>query len=138
MDRITRYIISLFTALAVSVAALAANAGPEAAGETVPASQSGTDGPQVDIKSMLFGHIGDSYQWHITKIGEKHIVIPLPVIVYSKSTGWHCFMSSKLEEGSLSSYTARVRDGTVSCHRNWKKDLMKGCIAPKAENMTER
>ena len=29
MDRITRYIISLFTALAVSVAALAANAGPE-------------------------------------------------------------------------------------------------------------
>ena len=42
MDRITRYIISLFTALAVSVAALAANAGPEAAGEAVPASQSGT------------------------------------------------------------------------------------------------
>ena len=99
MDRITRYIISLFTALTVSVAALAANAGPEAADETVSASQSGTEGPQVDIKSMLFGHIGDSYQWHITKIGEKHIVIPLPVIVYSKSTGWHCFMSSKLEEG---------------------------------------
>ena len=98
MDRITRYIISLFTALAVSVAALAANAGPEAADETVSASQSGTETPQVDIKSMLFGHIGDSYQWHITKIGEKHIVIPLPVIVYS-STGWHCFMSSKLEDG---------------------------------------
>ena len=99
MDRITRYIISLFTALAVSVAALAANAGPEAADETVSASQSGTETPQVDIKSMLFGHIGDSYQWHITQIGDKHIIIPLPVIVYSKSTGWHCFMSSKLEDG---------------------------------------
>ena len=98
MDRITRYIISLFTALAVSVAALAANAGPEAADETVSASQSGTETPQVDIKSMLFGHIGDSYQWHITQIGDKHIIIPLPVIVYS-STGWHCFMSSKLEDG---------------------------------------
>ena len=99
MDRITRYIISLFTALAVSVAALAANAGPEAADETVSASQSGTETPQVDIKSMLFGHIGDSYQWHITQIGDKHIIIPLPVIVYSKSTGWHCFLSSELEDG---------------------------------------
>ena len=98
MDRITRYIISLIAALTVSVAALAANAGPEAADETVSAFQSGTEGPQVDIKSMLFGHIGDSYQWHITQIGDKHIIIPLPVIVYS-STGWHCFMSSKLEDG---------------------------------------
>ena len=98
MDRITRYIISLIAALTVSVAALAANAGPEATDETVSASQSSTETPQVDIKSMLFGHIGDSYQWHITQIGDKHIIIPLPVIVYS-STGWHCFMSSKLEDG---------------------------------------
>lgn len=53
---------------------------------------------ELDINEYLFGHIGDAYQWHITRIGDKEISIPLPVIVHS-STGWHCFLSSKLEEG---------------------------------------
>ena len=52
----------------------------------------------LDVKTMLFEHIGDSYQWHITRIGDKDISVPLPVIVKS-STGWHCFLSSRLEEG---------------------------------------
>lgn len=51
-----------------------------------------------DMGEMLFGHIGDSYGWHITDWGDKHVTIPLPVIVKS-STGWHCFMSSKLDHG---------------------------------------
>lgn len=41
----------------------------------------------VDAKDIVFGHIQDSYEWHITKWGDKDIVIPLPVIVYSKETG---------------------------------------------------
>ena len=54
---------------------------------------------EVDVNEIVFGHIGDSYEWHITDIGDVSIVIPLPVIVKS-STGWHAFLSSKLEEGS--------------------------------------
>lgn len=53
---------------------------------------------EVDVNEIVFGHIGDSYEWHITDIGDASIVIPLPVIVKS-STGWHAFLSSKLEEG---------------------------------------
>ena len=53
---------------------------------------------EVDIAGMLFGHIGDSYGWHITDWKGQHITIPLPCIVRS-STGWHCFMSSKVEHG---------------------------------------
>lgn len=52
---------------------------------------------QVDVKGIVFGHIGDSYEWHITNWGETHITIPLPVIVHS-STGWHVFLSSRFEE----------------------------------------
>ncbi|MBO5419406.1 MAG: F0F1 ATP synthase subunit A [Bacteroidales bacterium] len=52
----------------------------------------------VDVADMLFGHIGDSYGWHITDWNGKHVTIPLPCIVRS-STGWHCFMSSELEHG---------------------------------------
>ena len=42
----------------------------------------------VDVKSIVFGHIGDSYEWHITTWGNTHITIPLPVIVYSSNSGW--------------------------------------------------
>lgn len=53
---------------------------------------------KVDIADMLFGHIGDSYGWHVTEWNGRHIVIPLPCIVRS-STGWHVFMSSEIENG---------------------------------------
>lgn len=53
---------------------------------------------QVDVKSVVFGHIGDSYEWHITDIGKTAIRIPLPVIVYSSQSGWHTFLSSRIEE----------------------------------------
>lgn len=52
----------------------------------------------VDVKEIVFGHIGDSYEWHITTWGKTHITIPLPIIVYSNTTGWHVFLSSRLEE----------------------------------------
>ena len=56
------------------------------------------DENQVDVKEIVFGHILDSYEWHITKIGHKELIIPLPIIVRSKTSGWHVFLSSKLEE----------------------------------------
>ena len=73
---------------------------PTASGTKVDASslQSQQEEESVDVKSIVFGHIGDSYEWHITDWGDTPIVIPLPVIVYSQTTGWHVFMSSRLEE----------------------------------------
>ncbi len=53
---------------------------------------------RVDVKGIVFGHIGDSYEWHITNIGKTSICIPLPIIVYSETSGWHAFLSSRLEE----------------------------------------
>lgn len=52
----------------------------------------------VDVKSIVFEHIGDTYEWHITTWGKTHVTIPLPVILYSSQTGWHVFLSSRLEE----------------------------------------
>ena len=49
---------------------------------------------KVDIKEIVFGHIGDSYEWHITSWGDTHLTIPLPVIVYSQTSGWHIFSSA--------------------------------------------
>jgi F-type H+-transporting ATPase subunit a len=43
---------------------------------------------------MIIEHVIDSYEWHIMTIGETHISIPLPVIIYRDGT-WITFMSSK-------------------------------------------
>lgn len=76
-----RYILFLLMLLPCSVVMATA---PSAANE-----QGG-----VDVKKVIFDHIRDSYEWHITTIGDKHISIPLPIIVYSSRTGWECFSSS--------------------------------------------
>ena len=57
------------------------------------------DEADVDVAQMLFGHIGDSYGWHITDWKGQHITIPLPCLVYSRQSGWNAFMSSKVEHG---------------------------------------
>ena len=51
---------------------------------------------KVDAKEIVFHHIQDAYEWHITSWGDRHVTISLPIIVYSSETGWHCFSSSRL------------------------------------------
>ena len=50
---------------------------------------------EIDVYEIVFGHIEDAYEWHITDIGDASIRIPLPVIVKS-SSGWHIFSSARL------------------------------------------
>ncbi len=44
---------------------------------------------------FILHHVMDSYEWHI--IG--NIAIPLPIIVYSKTNGFHIFSSKKVSHG---------------------------------------
>ena len=48
---------------------------------------------------FIMHHIGDAYEWHILSYGDFHLSVPLPIIVYSKKSGLHFFMSNKLEHG---------------------------------------
>jgi F-type H+-transporting ATPase subunit a len=53
----------------------------------------------INVKDIIFDHIGDAYEWHVTTIGDKHVSIPLPVIVFSHEKGFHAFLSNKLHHG---------------------------------------
>ena len=53
----------------------------------------------LDMDEYLFGHVGDSYGWHITTIKGEPVSLHLPVIVHSKLSGWHVFSSKHIEEG---------------------------------------
>ena len=64
-------------------------------------SASGNEGEKeksFDIKEMIFSHVLDSYEWHLLTVGEKHISIPLLIIVKGEK-GWNAFSSSKLKHG---------------------------------------
>jgi len=54
---------------------------------------------EVNVSEVIFEHIGDDYSWHITKWKDKDIAIPLPVIVRSKTSGWHVFSSKRIAHG---------------------------------------
>ena len=54
---------------------------------------------ELDVKSVVLDHIADSYEWHICTIGERHITVPLPVIVRSEAGKWYCFSSNRLHHG---------------------------------------
>lgn len=84
--RFLRYILLLVVSLSFAVNIRAAEEG------------------DIDIPEVIFGHVGDSYEWHIADINHKPIAIPLPVILYSNNSGWHVFSSHKLEEGEYQGF----------------------------------
>ncbi|ALO15655.1 F-ATPase subunit 6 [Salinivirga cyanobacteriivorans] len=58
---------------------------------------------ELDVKEVIVGHIVNDYSWHILTTPEgQHVSIPLPVILYSKRSGFHVFMSSKFHHGHAS------------------------------------
>lgn len=86
-----RKIISiLFAALAAMVLAVPAMA--DAATDATHKEEMA-----LDPKEIIFEHLGDGYGWEVPF--NHHKRIPLPVIVKAKGDGWHCFLSSRLDNG---------------------------------------
>lgn len=53
---------------------------------TVPGPAARAQEEEIDVTGIIYEHTGDSYSW----------MVPLPVIVRSRYSGWHCFLSSAL------------------------------------------
>ena len=86
--KLFRYIVAVILAVTVWMPLRAEEA----------AADSTAGGPGFNVQEVIFGHMSDAYEWHITDIGDKSVAIPLPVIVKS-STGWHVFSSKRIEHG---------------------------------------
>ena len=58
---------------------------------------------KLDIKGEIFGHISDSYDWHLFNIGEGHeaiqVSVPLPVILFNTTHGFTIFLSNNFHHG---------------------------------------
>ena len=56
---------------------------------------------QFDAGKMIMEHVGDDHSWHILTYKDKHVSIPLPVILINDGK-LDVFMSSKFEHGHAS------------------------------------
>lgn len=54
------------------------------------------EGKDLDVKEIIFEHLGDGYGWEVPFMHQYRI--PLPVIVRAQDGSWHCFSSSRLTE----------------------------------------
>jgi len=50
---------------------------------------------ELNVQELVIDHLADAYEWHVTSFGDKHIAIPLPIIVKGEESGWHVFSSGK-------------------------------------------
>ncbi|MDO5615446.1 MAG: F0F1 ATP synthase subunit A [Cruoricaptor ignavus] len=72
-------------------------------GDEVHADVVKDESKDFNAKDMIMSHIGDANEWHVLTLNEgtpeeKHISIPLPVIIKDKD-GLHMFMSSAIAHG---------------------------------------
>lgn len=58
-----------------------------------------THSEEFNAGKFVIEHVSDAFEWHIFTIGETHVSVPLPIILYSSDKGWNVFMSSKFHHG---------------------------------------
>jgi len=55
---------------------------------------------KFNVKEFILEHLADTYEWTLLSSEDWHVSIPLPVILYSKTSGVHLFLSYKLDRGN--------------------------------------
>lgn len=85
-------------------------------------------GEKLKPGEILMEHVMDAHEFHFLTIGETHVTIPLPVILYSPQRGLSVFMSSRFEHGHASYDGYRIIDD------HFLNELQQSGIDTKKEN----
>ncbi len=93
-------VLLLLLAAALFPAGAEAHAAASSAGRAEDTAAQEIAEEEPDVKRIVLGHVGDSYEWHIATAGGREWSLPLPVIVHSPSSGWHCFSAKRLRGGA--------------------------------------
>ena len=70
------------------------------------------EGEGINVKEILFEHLGDGYGWEVPFSHSYRI--PLPVIVRAEDGSWHCFSSARLTEHVKVTDPATGKEHTVT------------------------
>ncbi len=89
-------------------------------------AESSSHDEEFNAPEYILDHIADSHEWHLlTKKDGHHVAVPLPVILYSKHSGFHMFMSSKIAHG-------HSHEGFQMGHGSIKVENKKGALVEKS------
>ncbi|RPD38767.1 F0F1 ATP synthase subunit A [Chitinophaga barathri] len=110
MISLTRFkykLVALITVflMAVSGAFATANEGHDPHAEGGHEEKKG-----FNAKEVILGHVKDAHDWHLLSVGDFHLTMPLPVIIYNPARGTSMFSSSKFEHGHKSYEGYRIVD----------------------------
>ena len=94
MNKFARILIPLLLTLS-----LPATAQEPVSDSTASAETARNEAESFDAAGLIFSHIGDAYEYHITEIGGHPVAVHLPVIVRSPERGWFCFSSRRVAHG---------------------------------------
>jgi F-type H+-transporting ATPase subunit a len=73
-----------------------------------------TSEKKFDAAEVIMEHIKDGHEFHFATIGETHLTIPLPVLLYSPQRGeFKSFMSSKFHHGHDAYEGYRLSHGKI-------------------------
>ncbi|MGC4079384.1 MAG: F0F1 ATP synthase subunit A [Rubrivivax sp.] len=102
MNRLFSLLVLIFTAF---VSSFSASAQEEPTVTETAVHEEATEGKSLDIKKIIFEHVGDAHEWHFMTIGHNHVSVPLPVILYSPEKGVAMFSASNFgHEGERVAY----------------------------------
>lgn len=63
---------------------------------------------EFNAGDFVMDHVSDAFEWHILTAGHTHISVPLPIILYSRNSGLHVFLSSRFHHGTSSWKNFRI------------------------------
>lgn len=96
VNRILKSVLfSAFSLLAVSVATAQHE---DMHGDAAHAPETHQEAP-LDPGKIIIEHVTDAHDFHFATIGDHHISLPLPVILYSPQKGFKVFSSAKFHHG---------------------------------------
>lgn len=105
MNRFKYKLVALITVFSMAVS------GAFAAGNEGPHSTEGEgQKKKFNAKEVILGHVKDAHDWHLLSIGDLHVTMPLPVIVYNPARGLSVFSSSKFHHGHAAHDGYRLLD----------------------------
>src|ERR1700760_776557 len=71
---------------------------------------------KINITELVFGHVGDSHEWHFFEWNGSPVALPLPVIAYQPGKGLQVFSSAHFEEWTRAGEDKRISNSYNGFH----------------------
>ena len=109
--RFFRHFLLLSATCLLAVNALQAQNVPAVESGEHKTAASGEEKKKMDVAGEMFGHVGDSHEWHLFGMGGHPVAIPLPVIIYTATKGLNVFSASNFDYHGMEEKT--MADGST-------------------------